>query len=348
LRGAAFWALIAGPALVCSGQQLGDDPFGPSPAAADAGCATEPSLCDAEASAPPGAQPDVSSPVVRPDGRVSSPPSPRPEQEDAAATVPPTEAGDLSPAVEDAATRPGRERDASSERPSETNRTDAALCTGNALSFDGTTTAVLDRSVQADFTLEAWIKTNVSNTGTHFWNARGIINADVSSLANDYATGVLNDRFVFGVGNPDITLFSTSVITTNTWVHVAATRRQRTGELQIIINGQLETSAISDNRGPLSDPHSIVLGANTGQANFIGAMDEVRIWELVRTPAEIAGTMHEQLTGSEPGLVGYWRFEDTESVSAKDSSPRRAVASLNGNPAWVASDALCVSGVGPP
>jgi hypothetical protein len=37
----------------------------------------------------------------------------------------------------------------------------------------------------------------------------------------------------------------------------------------------------------------------------MGAVDELRIWNIARSQAEIQATMAVHLTGTEPGLVGY-------------------------------------------
>ena len=42
--------------------------------------------------------------------------------------------------------------------------------------------------------------------------------------------------------------------------------------------------------------------------SFDGLMDDVRVWNVARTAEEIADNMHKELTGTEPGLVGYWRL----------------------------------------
>jgi hypothetical protein len=42
---------------------------------------------------------------------------------------------------------------------------------------------------------------------------------------------------------------------------------------------------------------------------FAGQLDEVRIWNVARTEAQIQETILTPLRGTEPGLVGYWTFE---------------------------------------
>ena len=45
-------------------------------------------------------------------------------------------------------------------------------------------------------------------------------------------------------------------------------------------------------------------------AYYRGQIDEVRVWNRVRTPQEIDANRHRRLSGEEPGLVGLWNFDD--------------------------------------
>jgi hypothetical protein len=53
---------------------------------------------------------------------------------------------------------------------------------------------------------------------------------------------------------------------------------------------------------------------------FQGNIADVRFWNIVRTPAEIAADKDKQLTGSEPGLVGYWKLNEPSGETVFDSS----------------------------
>ncbi len=53
---------------------------------------------------------------------------------------------------------------------------------------------------------------------------------------------------------------------------------------------------------------------------FKGELDEIRIWDYPRTPLEIQSTWSAALVGTEPGLVGYWRFDEGAGQVAHDSS----------------------------
>ncbi|HEX9297710.1 MAG TPA: LamG domain-containing protein [Polyangiaceae bacterium] len=226
--------------------------------------------------------------------------------------------------------------------------TDAAsdresICAGHALQFNGGGTyGTINRIVQDDFTFEAWIKTSVTSplAGSNFWEGYGLIYADVTSTVNDFGSSILNGKFAFGVGNPDTTIQSTSLVTSGQWIHVAATRRMSTGQIQVFVNGNAETTVTPAQTQSLTAPMAITIGGNTINSRYFGGtMDELRFWNVVRTGAEITEAMHQRLTGNEAGLVGYWHFDEASGSTAADSSPTKANLALTGAPAFVPSDA---------
>lgn len=214
-------------------------------------------------------------------------------------------------------------------------------CQGFALALDGASSAVLPRAIGDDFTIEAWIRTTQSLSGTRHFQGRGIIDADLVGDANDFSSEVLNGGFAFGVGNPDITLQSTSTVATGQWVHLAASRAAATGELRVFVNGTLEGSSVSSNRGALDAPPTIAIGGAHLIRNFIGEIDEVRLWSVVRSAEQIRTTLRQRLDGNDPGLVGYFRFEDRGSETTEDTSGVSTGATLVGTPGYVLSTALC-------
>jgi hypothetical protein len=217
------------------------------------------------------------------------------------------------------------------------------VCIGSALRLDGASFAQLSNPLQDDLTLEAWIKTTTSLNGAQFYQGRGVIDADVigGGNADDFAATILNGSFAFGIGNPDITLQASSRVIDDEWVHVAATRRAATGQMTIVVNGELEASGTSPNRNPLIDPETIAIGGGSLVRNFVGLVDEVRLWNVVRTPEAIRANLREITSPDEAGLVGYYRFEDGGIAAAHDSSLRGSDAALFGAPSYEPSTALC-------
>lgn len=216
-------------------------------------------------------------------------------------------------------------------------------CVGAALELDGATFASLPRVVDGDFTLEAWIKTVASLPGDSAFIGRAVFDADVIGMGqqNDFAVTVLDERLAFGVGNPDTTLQSLSAVATDQWVHVAVTRLASNGQLRIFINGALNASGVAPNRNLLAGRAELAIGGFTASRKFIGSIDEVKIWSLVRSVDAIASTLRERPNGSEEGLVGYYSFEDQGTTQTADGSALGLVAGLTGSPSYVSSTALC-------
>jgi len=97
------------------------------------------------------------------------------------------------------------------------------------------------------------------------------------------------------------------------WYHLAGTYDGTT--LKLFVDGEL---ADEEDIGPVTvgNDESLYLGHSslTGWEYFLtGGLDEVRIWDYARQQAEIQADMGAALTGDEPGLIGYWNFEEEPS-----------------------------------
>lgn len=137
------------------------------------------------------------------------------------------------------------------------------------------------------------------------------------------------------------------------WSHVALTYSDDDDAIRIYLNGALVYENLAATGGPLADEipsqnQLFVGGRESGLSQrWHGAIDEVRVWNVARTQAELAAAMNGPLTGSESGLVGYWRFDERETQVAFDRSPNgRHLAYGRGNPgrAPMAIDAASLPG----
>ena len=117
--------------------------------------------------------------------------------------------------------------------------------------------------------------------------------------------------------------------------------------MRLFVNGTLIASR--DNV-PFNASNFMSAGAvlffNGPQAYYPGELDELRIWNIARTSEEITEAMNRPLTGREPGLVGYWKFDDGSGQQVSDSSSSGTTGVLGGSnsiessdPAWVQSSA---------
>jgi hypothetical protein len=81
---------------------------------------------------------------------------------------------------------------------------------------------------------------------------------------------------------------------------------------------------------------------------FTGKMDELRFWNVARTPEEIAASYKLILKGNEPGLVAYYHFDDGAGTTAKDASSAHHDATFVTDgarpiPKWVDSTGLVLT-----
>lgn len=200
--------------------------------------------------------------------------------------------------------------------------------------LDGTLFASVPRVIQDDFSIELWLEADSSPSGDFFADSSALVFSDVETVqVDDFAAGILNGKFSFSVGAPDTAATSVSDVTTGAWTHVAATRSAETGIVLVYVNGVLEAAQVG-NTNPLDDAPTIDIGGREGRNFFSGLLSELRIWNDVRSQRELTENMRATLTGSEQGLVGYYRFDDGAGATARDSSSTHADAVFDSTLEW--------------
>lgn len=166
-----------------------------------------------------------------------------------------------------------------------------------------------------DYTVEFWAKPTIVD-GTF----RFLISKDNTNSNLDYLIGVNNTnrwRFISRNLSNDIT--GGPVVTAGTWYHVAAIFDNGTAKLYV--NGQLAGSAPIAG-SPVSSTANLLIGARTASnpnAFFAGEVDELRIWNRALCEAEVAAWNNCSLSGTEAGLVAYYRFNQGD-IGAVNSS----------------------------
>lgn len=131
----------------------------------------------------------------------------------------------------------------------------------------------------------------------------------------------------------------------NHWHHFAGVYSRSEGVGRLYVNGVLV--ATRPGAGPLTHSVSdLVIGNGpTSYESFKGLIDEVKIWNVARTRAQICTDMRRPAVGNEPGLVGYWKFDEGTGQQAADSSPfghhgvlGQTALVESQDPVWVAAD----------
>jgi hypothetical protein len=179
----------------------------------------------------------------------------------------------------------------------------------NGIHLDGTDDYIsITRPVADDFTIEFWMKTTqTGNTGAQWYSGKGLVDAEYPSGANDFGTSLHGNKVAFGIGNPDYTIVSNTIVNDGIWKHVAVTRTKSTGVINIYINGVLDNTGTSSNVVSLTAPSTIRIGGIQTSSNYFnGTLDDIRIWNYVRTSNQILGNMNLELLGNEAGLVVYY------------------------------------------
>jgi hypothetical protein len=101
-----------------------------------------------------------------------------------------------------------------------------------------------------------------------------------------------------------------------TWTHVAVTLDTVAEQIFFYINGQLTSTVTGESMGFDVVPENITIGSSKHGDDFHGTIDEVRIWNVVRSQSEISGLYGHEAKGNEPGLVAVYHFEDARDTVA--------------------------------
>ena len=162
---------------------------------------------------------------------------------------------------------------------------------GKSFEFNGTDAYIeLERVVQDDFTLMAWIKTDKPGIqlGNQGYQGSGLIWSDVGGAANDFILAVLGTKLSFFCGSPDLSVNSDQDIVTGEWLHVAGTRSLKEGKISIYIDGKHEKTIDHANKNPLDALPTIAIGGNVlDNRYYTGLVDEVKLFDVALTESEI-------------------------------------------------------------
>ena len=194
----------------------------------------------------------------------------------------------------------------------------------NGLNFDGVDDRVLSTN-DVKFkisvgSLEGWIKTG--DAGTSYRAAFG------KSLA--YCLYLYNNELTIYDWGAAVNRPTGITLNDNSWHHIAMTFNSGvTNGTLIYIDGVLKlttTMTISSQAFPFS------IGSNSFDPAFqfyTGSVDDVRVWNVIRTQTEIQDNMNTELLGSETGLVAYYPLN--QGIAAGDNTAIATVTDKSAN-----------------
>ncbi len=182
------------------------------------------------------------------------------------------------------------------------------------------------------FTLEGWIWLSSIRNGTRVLIATNTGGSVLWQLGVSVARKV---EFAVrdSAGTPATALSSTTLLT-ETWYHVAGVFSANT--LQIYINGVADGSPVSTAFGGNFNPASdFSIGRSPiGGSHIHAYVDDLRVWTVARTAAEILENKDRELLGTETGLAAYWKLNEGTGSTAQDATANNNDGTLSG-PVWV-------------
>ncbi|MFH1436148.1 MAG: LamG domain-containing protein [Pseudomonadota bacterium] len=153
-----------------------------------------------------------------------------------------------------------------------------------------------------------------------------------------------------GTGGQFTVSFPASALSDDGWDHLAGVLDPASGTAAIYLNGIPMNSTATTVALDINSSSPLRLGHGYSGWFFKGGIDEVRIWNVARTPAQIAASMFCLLAGSEAGLAAYFRFNEGSGAAFGDSSSSGLSGSLSADPMtplWQTPDTIGVIPCGP-
>lgn len=207
----------------------------------------------------------------------------------------------------------------------------------SSLSLNGTT-AYSEAPSHAElnptsWTVELWFRDE--NPSYNHPRSRILTKGDIASNNVPYFVSIGTNVLTVGLrsgGSASVSTFNlaTGGITPNAWHHLAATFNGATRQLSVYIDGvQRGQDVLSYTSVGNSLP--LIIGRSGAPGEYFrGKIDDLRIWNVVRTGAEIAGNYELEFGVPPPGLVGNWLMNEAAGNTAPDSAGIRQDVTLLG------------------
>ena len=129
------------------------------------------------------------------------------------------------------------------------------------------------------------------------------------------------------------TLYGMTSLGIGPWYHVATTYDGAT--LRLYLNGFPEASLVVNRPAATSCVGAAVLmaaldteGIRDGQ--YVGPVDEVRIWNVARSASQILANVNNQITSAQSGLVARWSMDEGSGLTVSGSAGTSITGTVHG------------------
>ena len=203
----------------------------------------------------------------------------------------------------------------------------------NALNFDGSNdyvqTGYTGISGNTARTVEAWIKTTVNSNPSTGAAQHVIVDWGTTATGGRFTLNIMwGNTLRIEVGGSGIN--GKTVLNDGDWHHVAASYDpSATYKFCLYVDGALDTSANNTTTVNTTSGNTLIIGKRVDNINYFeGEIDEVRVWNHVRTASQIADLFDKELCPNHSGLVAYFRLNQG-TANANNSGKTTAVNSIS-------------------
>jgi hypothetical protein len=208
---------------------------------------------------------------------------------------------------------------------------------GNALDFgqfNNSSFITIPSSLNSVFntnnvTLEGWFKFDVNTTGFPMligeaFVGDGKITFCMHKQGNNINAGFYNNGWTV--------VTSASTIQYNTWMHIAATYDQTS--IKIYINGNLDATLNANATLPTGTESWYIGKRWDSNDYFRGVMDEIRVWNVARSQAQIQTSMNTSVPTNSTGLRAYYKLDESAGTSPADATGNGYNGTLTNGSIW--------------
>ncbi len=196
---------------------------------------------------------------------------------------------------------------------------------GSALQFDGTNDYVntADIDITGNVTLSTWIKTTstatqmiIRKTSAYELIIANTANCSAASVNGSVAVAI-GDGTTWGCSSGDIGFAAgTTSVADDKWHYVVGTYSDASNTINIYVDGVLQTSKTDATRSLGLNNNIVTFGqTDSNTYPFKGIMDQVRIYNYVRTPAQVVWEY------SKGASVAQYKMDECEGTTIYNSAP---------------------------
>jgi|TARA_R100000084_G_scaffold53256_1_gene22403 hypothetical protein len=219
--------------------------------------------------------------------------------------------------------------------------TDPTVANSYSLDFNGTdeygSVSSLPTVSISTATVSLWAKLDASSTNSVMFGL-AVDSDNVISIFHKNSDNTVNFQYKGG-GSAKLASSTLNVEGDGNWYHIVLTVDTTADELKGFVNGS-QVGTTTGSLGTWSGTPSLLYIArnpNASNSFFHGKLDEVSLFNVTKTPAQVTEMYNSgkptNLMGSS-GLIGWWRMEENTGTTVADSSANSNSMTLFNTPTW--------------